>query len=149
MTARELAQLLPYIITGVFGVALVLFVIAFQQVRLSRNGENWQIRRRAGQWGGWLSLIAIILIVVGVAMLFYSGLAALAFPQLSQVLFNQPQDSGFYGVVLPTFTPTGSPLPTHTQTPPLVALPTLSPQPTKRSLTPILLQPAITITPTP
>lgn len=132
---RELVQLFPYIIVGVFVGALVLFLISLQQIRLARNGENWQIRRRAGQWGGWLTVAAIALVVIGVTLLFYSGLAALAFPQLSEVLFGRPNDTGFYGVVLPTFTPDGLTIPTQTATPPLVALPTLSPQPTPRSRT--------------
>ncbi len=104
MTARELATFLSYIIVGLFIVALLLFVLAVQQLRRGRKGPYWRLRRRASQRGGILFLASLALFVIAGALTFYSGLAAVAYKGLDD-LFRRP-GGGLVGVILPSETPT-------------------------------------------
>jgi hypothetical protein len=117
-----LASLLPYIITGMFAIAAVAFLLSLQQLRRGRKGPYWRIRRAAGQRGGQLFLFSIALFGVAGALALFSGLADLAYQRLTNTL-NSNSDTP-KGVVLPsltptllhTFTPTSSTTPTPTYT---------------------------------
>ena len=104
MTAREIATLLAYIIAALFVVAIILMILALQQLRRGRKGPYWRIRRRASQRGGILFLASVGLLVIAGALLFYSGLAVIAFHDIDS-LFRRGS-GGLIGVVVPTETPT-------------------------------------------
>jgi hypothetical protein len=102
MTARLVATALPYVIVAMLLLALVLFVLALQQLRRGRTGPYWRLRRQAGQRGGQLFLISVALFGVAFALAFFSGLADLALNGLNSALSRNPD--GLRGVVIPTLT---------------------------------------------
>jgi hypothetical protein len=101
---RLLVTLLPYIIIGLYVIALLAFVLSLQQLRRGRTGPYWRLRRTAGQRGGQLFLLSIALIGIASAIAFFSGLADLAYRRLTGTLINDPDIPR--GVVLPTLTQT-------------------------------------------
>jgi hypothetical protein len=135
MSAQQIATLIPYVIVGVFLLALLLFVLALQQLRRGRRGPYWRIRRRASQRGGILFLISVGMFAITFALAFYSGLAAIAFRGLDDFINRRP--SGLTGVIVPSDTPTldvtltDTPTATHTQT--ATTVPTVTAQPTATS----------------
>jgi hypothetical protein len=102
MTARLVATALPYVIIAMLVLALVLFVLALQQLRRGRTGPYWRLRRQAGQRGGQLFLISVTLFGLAFALAFFSGLADLALNGLNSAL-SRNRD-GLRGVVIPTLT---------------------------------------------
>ncbi len=163
MTARLLATVLPYLIIGMLAVALVLFMLALQQLRRGRTGPYWRLRRQAGERGGQLFLLSVTVFGVALAIAFFSGLADLALQQMRSALSSDP--NGLRGVVLPTLTeipltsmlatPTTQPTPSAAATLTEMTIPTATetPAPTGTSsptLTPTITQTATqTLTPTP
>lgn len=167
MTAQEIATFLTYVIAGLFVVALLLFVLSIQQLRRGRKGPYWRIRRQASQRGGVMFLASIGLFAVGLALAFYSGLAALVFRGVDD--FFRQSRSGLVGVVVPTETPTPAvsdtptlePTPTATltdtavptatavptETPTYTLTPTLTATPTSTLTATITLTPTFTLTP--
>lgn len=111
---QQLTDLLPSIIIVMLVVALVLFIMALQQLYLGRTGSYWRLRRTAGQRGGRLFLLSVGLFIVALALAFYSGLAGVAYNQINLLLANDP--SGLKGVALPTATNPGDPTRTPTAT---------------------------------
>jgi hypothetical protein len=99
---RIFASLLPYIIAGLFILALLLFLLSLQQLRRGRTGPYWRLRRAAGQRGGQLFLLSIALFGIAAALALFSGLADLAYRRLTGRLNADPDTP--VGVVLPTFT---------------------------------------------
>ncbi|MEO8612768.1 MAG: hypothetical protein ABI690_33045 [Chloroflexota bacterium] len=128
---RLLVSLLPYIIIGLYVIAILVFVLSLQQLRRGRTGSYWRLRRTAGQRGGQLFLLAIALIGIASALALFSGLADLAYRRLTGTLVNDPDIPK--GVVLPSITP---PLlftttPTAIKATPSVTVITLSSTPTR------------------
>jgi len=150
MTVQQIATLLPYVIGGLFLLAVVLFMLSMYQLRRGRTGQYWRLRRQAGQFGGKLFLTSVALFLIAVALAFYSGLAAIAFRGINSLF--APNTPIAQGVALPTETATGTdtPIPTATEratpTPTLTTTPTITLTPTPEpSLTPT---PTMTMTPT-
>ncbi|MCB9453925.1 MAG: hypothetical protein H6672_21035 [Anaerolineaceae bacterium] len=160
---QTLTDLLPILIVAMLVVALVLFLLALQQLYLGRTGSYWRLRRTAGKRGGRLFLISIGLFVAGLALAFYSGLAGVAYNQINLLMANDP--SGLKGVALPTATNPGDPTrtptatitpipPTRTPTPTMTPTHTLTPTstatntPTATQTPTHTLTPTITVTPT-
>ena len=96
---RELVRWLPYILIGLFVIGLLLFLFALYQLRLRRTGSYWRLRRRAGDRGGRLFVLSVLLMAAAIVLAFISGLGALAFKNVSQLL-NRGSDN-LYGIVLP------------------------------------------------
>lgn len=150
MSAQQIATLIPYIIAGLFVLALVLLVLALQQLRRGRRGPYWRLRRQASQRGGILFLISLGMFIVTFALAFYSGLAAIAFRGLDDFINRRP--SGLTGVIVPTITPTldvtltltATASATHTAT----NVPTATPQPTDTPTATATETPTPTETPT-
>jgi hypothetical protein len=69
---------LGYIILALFGIAIILFLLALYQLRRARTASYWRMRRDAGQRGGQLFLISVALAGLALALAFFSGLASLA-----------------------------------------------------------------------
>lgn len=146
MVVRELAALLPYIISGMLALAVALFLVSIYLLRRGRTGSYWRLRREAGQRGGQLLLASVALIVVAIALALFSGLADVAYTQLRNFL-NRDSDIP-KGVSLPSATPTSRL--TSTTTPTQTTTPSYTPQDTSTplpSLTPSLL-PTVTSTAT-
>ncbi len=154
---RELAQALPYIIVGLFILALLLFLVSLQQLRRGRTGSYWRLRREAGQRGGQLFLISLALFVLAIAIAIFSGLGDLAYQRLRQALESNNPDI-VHGVALssatvsapasPTPTTTKTPSPTLTRTPqPNTATPSSTPLPTSTSTPSTTYTPTVTLTP--
>ncbi len=167
MTAQQIATFLSYLIIGLFVLALILFLLSFQQLRRGRKGPYWRIRRQASQRGGVMFLASIGLFAVGLALAFYSGLATIAFRGVDD--FFRQQRGGLVGVVVPTLTitpaqsdtPTPEPTPTATftdtavptatdvpsETPTITLTTTPSETPTSTSTPTITFTPTLTLTP--
>ncbi len=111
---EQLTDLLPSFIVAMLVIALVLFIMALQQLHLGRTGSYWRLRRTAGQRGGRLFLLSVGLFIAALALAFYSGLASVAYNQINLLLANDP--SGLKGVALPTATNPGDPTRTPTAT---------------------------------
>ena len=130
MSAQQIASLIPYIIVTLFLLAVILMVLALQQLRRGRRGPYWRLRRQASQRGGVLFLISIAMFVITFGIAFYSGLAAIAFRGIDD--FFAGRSSGLAGVVVPTLTPTleftetATPTPTATATQTPTEVPTLT-----------------------
>src|SRR5690349_24894871 len=101
---KLLVSLLPYIIIGLYVIAVLAFVLSLQQLRRGRTGPYWRLRRTAGQRGGQLFLLSIALIGIASAIALFSGLADLAYRRLTGTLVNDQNIPK--GVVLPTLTQT-------------------------------------------
>ena len=97
---RELWRLLPYILGGMFLLGVLSFLLALHQLRVRRRGAYWLLRRRAGERGGRLFLLSVGLIVSSVALTIVTGLASLAFRNVTGA-FNRGSDN-LYGIVLPS-----------------------------------------------
>lgn len=156
MTAQEIAAILPYVLGGLFLLALALLLLALFHLRRGRTGPYWRLRRQASVLGGRLLLGSVALFALTVALAFYSGLAAVAFRGLDDLFAGRT--AGAVGVVVPTLTPTIDPetIPTATPTEPPTRVPTSAAvsTPTATSLPPTLTPTATatltpTITPTP
>jgi hypothetical protein len=143
MTAQEIATILAYTIIGLLVVALLLLLAAVQQLRRGRKGPYWRLRRQASQRGSVLLLASIGLFVLGGALAFYSGLAALAFRDINAFIRREGE---FIGVVVPTFTPTLEF--TLTATPSPTASPTPTTAPTSTATPTLTATPTATATPT-
>ncbi len=150
MTAQQLASLLTYIIIGLFAIAVVMFVIALQQLRRGRRGPYWRLRRQASQRGGVLFLASVGLFIGALALAFYSGLAAIAIRGVDD--FFRQQRAGLVGVVIPTETPTldvtRTSIPTATSTLTATPAPTLTTTATLTATTMPTLTATLTATPT-
>lgn len=161
MTVQQIATLLPYLIGGLFSLALALFLLSLYHLRRGRTGQYWRLRRQAGQFGGKLFLTSLALFIVTLALAFYSGLAAIAFRGINNLF--APETPVLRGVALPTASPTDmdtpsptaviSATPTFTVTPtptPTIPTPEASPTPTPTAtLTATITQtPTVTLTPT-
>ncbi len=133
MTAQQIATILPYILVSMFLLAVMLFILALQQLRRGRKGAYWRLRRRAGQRGGRLLLAAVGLLILTLGLAFYSGLAAIAFKGIDSVLGRN--NSAFAGVFVPTLTPTRDETPTPTASPTLTLTTTQVPTVTSRPAT--------------
>jgi hypothetical protein len=148
---QQITDILPTLIIAMLVVALLLFMVALQQLYLGRTGSYWRLRRTAGQRGGRLFLLSAGLFIAALALAFYSGLAGVAYNQINLLLANDP--SGLKGVALPSATSPGDPTrkPTATITPiPPTRTPTATPTSTPLpSATPtITTTPTLTATPT-
>jgi hypothetical protein len=128
-----IASLLPYIIVGLFGLALILFLLSFQQLRRGRTGQYWRLRRAAGQRGGQLFLASITLFGIAAALALFTGLADLAYNRLQEALNRDPNAPK--GVALPTQTAIGI-LPSFTLLPSATTTRTPTATPTIQTLTP-------------
>jgi hypothetical protein len=117
MTLQQVMSSTPYVIGALFALALVLFLLALIQLRRSRKGAYWRLRRQAGQSGAKLLLSALALFALAAALTFYSGLAAIAF----RGLFATQPEQVYQGVVVPTWTPTSPLLMTASHTPTFTA----------------------------
>jgi hypothetical protein len=137
-----LVLFLPYIIVGLFVLALLLFLLSLHQLRRGRTGPYWRIRRTAGQRGGQLFLLSIALFGVASALALFSGLADLAYQRLTRIVNSDPNVP--IGVVLPSLTVTFQ----HSLTPSLTITPTLTHIPTSPPPTPTG-RPSVTPTWTP
>jgi hypothetical protein len=158
MSVRDIADTLPTIISAMLVVALIVFILALQQLRRGRTGPYWRLRRAASQRGGVLFLASLGLFGLAFALVVFSGLGEVAYKRMRSVLVaNDP--NVVYGVVLATASPAGLTLtptsaPTMTHTPPPTPTFTPTQQPTARpSPTPSPTQtstatPAPTVTPT-
>ncbi len=153
---RTVAQALPYIIAGLFGLALLLFLISLQQLRRGRTGSYWRLRRDAGQRGGQLFLLSVALFGIAMALAIFSGLADLAYQRIKSALENSNPDA-VHGIALstPTYpvfmtnTPTATVTPTLTLSPtpqPETATPTITISPIPSDMPPASLTPTITAT---
>ncbi len=159
---REVARILPYLLIGMFVLGVLTLLIALQQLRVRRTGAYWLLRRRAGERGGRLFLIAVGLIVLSLVLTVVSGLAAVAVRNMNS-LINRSSDD-LYGIVLPSesaltetwnaamqaFTATHAFQQTATLTPEVAvptALPPTNPPPTP--LPPASQAPSLTPTPLP
>ncbi len=152
MTAQQIASILTYVIIGLFILAFILLILALQQLRRGRRGPYWRLRRQASQRGAALLLGAVGLLAIGLALAFYSGLAALAFRGIDDI-FEQSRRQ-FIGVIVPTetltvpvtatLTPSGTPSPTRTPT----ATPTDQPTATLTLTATATQSPTSTLTPT-
>jgi hypothetical protein len=122
-----LAPLLPYIILGLFVLAVLLLLLSLQQLRRGRTGPYWRLRRAAGQRGGQLFLLSMLLFGVALALALFTGLADLAYRRLTASINSDPEAP--VGVVLPSRTPTlqYSLTPTSTITATLTMTPTTEP----------------------
>jgi hypothetical protein len=153
---RAAAQALPFIIAGLTGLAVLLFLISLQQLRRGRTGPYWRLRREAGQRGGQLFLISVTLFVIAVGLAVFTGLADAAYQRLRNALeVNDPNvvhgvvlSSATYPVIAtdtPTVTLTVTPTPSETPQPETpTAKATLVPTTTETPTT----SPTPTITPT-
>jgi hypothetical protein len=134
MSVRDIADLLPTILSAMLVVALILFILALQQLRRGRKGPYWRLRRAASQRGGVLFLASLGLFGLAFALAVFSGLAEVAYRRVRAVLIaNDP--NAVYGVVLATASPSAqSPTPTATITLTPTPSPTLTAtrQPTSR-----------------
>jgi hypothetical protein len=137
---RLLVSLLPYIIIGLYVIAVLVFILSLQQLRRGRTGPYWRLRRTAGQRGGQLFLLSIALIGVASALALFSGLADLAYRRLTGTLINDPDIPR--GVVLPTLTQT-----LRFTTTPTAITPTSSVTIVTASPTPTLIRPSVTLAP--
>ncbi len=97
---RELARILPYILVGMFVLGVLTLLIALQQLRVRRTGSYWLLRRRAGERGGRLFLIAVALIASSLVLTVISGLAAVALHNMNNLINRSPDD--LYGIILPS-----------------------------------------------
>jgi hypothetical protein len=154
---RSLVQVLPPIIAGLFGLSLLLFIIALHQLRQGRQGAYWRLRRQAGQRGGQLFLISIVFFGIALALAIFSGLGDLAYQRLKSALENSDPNA-LHGVALSTATsvpvvttePPPSRTPTSTFSPTVrPATSTATPSPPPTGTTPPSLTPTLTYTPSP
>ncbi|RMF76429.1 MAG: hypothetical protein D6737_20200, partial [Chloroflexi bacterium] len=133
MTLRDIIDVFPQVIGGLLAVALLLFLISLQQLRVGRTGSYWRQRRNAGTRGGRLFLFSTGLFIFAAAAGLFFVLGLLATGR-TDLLFGR---EGLVGVVLPTPTPQGTndspPFATITVSP--TPVPTLIPQ-TPASTTP-------------
>ena len=97
---REVARILPYLLIGMFVLGVLTLLIALQQLRVRRTGAYWLLRRRAGERGGRLFLIAVGLIVLSLVLTVVSGLAAVAVRNMNSLINRNSDD--LYGIVLPS-----------------------------------------------
>jgi hypothetical protein len=156
MTAQQIASLLTYIIVGLFVIAVMMFVLALQQLRRGRRGPYWRLRRQASQRGGVLFLASVGLFTLAVMLAFYSGLAAVAYRGVDD--FFRARQSGLVGVVVPTETPTldvtetltpePTASPTSTSVPTATVQPSDTPAPTSTPTLTSTATPTLTLTPT-
>ncbi len=144
---------LPYITAIIFGLALLLLIVAVRLFRRSRTDTYWRRRRDAGQRGLHVSVLAFIFFMAGGVMCLVTLLVTMihddneipATPDLAaQQTQNAPAASPTATLTLAPETPDQSgqtplPEPTHTQVTPE---PTATPRATD---TPIIL--VITTTP--
>lgn len=154
---RTLAQALPYVIAGLFGLAVLLFLISLQQLRRGRTGSYWRLRRQAGQRGGQLFLVSIGLFGLALAITLFSGLADVAYQKIKAALENNDPNV-VHGVALSSATPasveTVTPPASQTATAPptATAQPDTATAPPTASATPTLIPsassiPTLTLTP--
>ncbi len=155
---REIARVLPYILLGMFLLGVLTLLVALYQLRVRRTGSYWLLRRRAGERGGRLFLIAVGLIIASLTLTVVTGLAAVAFKNVNTLIHRSTDD--LYGIVLPpdsalattqvaqsVLTETRPPVTaTLPATEPTAALPATLPPPTEAAAT---LAPTATITPIP
>jgi hypothetical protein len=153
MTAQQIATILTYVIAGLFITALLMFLVALQQLRRGRRGSYWRLRRQASQRGGVLFLASVGLFTVAAALAFYSGLAAIAVRGVDD--FFRRRNTGLVGVVVLTSTPgdpptiTLSPTPTDTATPTPIPSATAPPTDPPTATLTSTATPTATDTPTP
>lgn len=148
MTVQQITTLLPYIIGGLFLLAFALFFWSLYHLRRGRTGQYWRLRRQAGQFGGKLFLASLALFILALSLMFYSGLAAIAFRGINNLF--APGTPALQGVALPTETATGTEIATLTSTATVTT--TTTPTPTERPSTPTpepSLTPTLTATLTP
>jgi hypothetical protein len=144
---RETVQnVLPYVTGGLFGLALLLFAIAFRLFQRSRTDIYWRRRREAGQRGWRLFVLASVMVIfsavtcvltVAISMLDEDGAAGAGRVSPTPEATTVAENSGAPSV------------PTVTDTPP--------PQDNSRATTPaptpliliVTATPAYTPTPTP
>ncbi len=144
---RETVQhALPYVTGGLFGLALLLFAIAFRLFQRSRTDVYWRRRREAGQRGWRLFVVASIMAI-------FSAVACVLTLAIG-ILGDEGEASA--GRISPTpevttlvENPDAPSVPTATDTPP----PDDSTRATTPASTPLILiitaTPAYTPTPTP
>jgi len=121
--ARLLSIPLIQIVGILFLVSLVLFLVSLQQLRRARRGPYWRARRVAGDRGGRLLIISVLLFGLTVA----SAVAVvIAIATLGSSTFIPRDPNALAGVVLPSETPTIDPNatiePTATEAPPTVTI---------------------------
>lgn len=144
---------LPYITAIIFGLALLLLIVAVRLFRRSRTDTYWRRRRDAGQRGLHVFILAFILFATSGVMCLVTLLVTMiqdnnesaATPDLAvQLSQNAPTLNATATMTIATETPgaigeVASPKPTHT---PAAPEPTASPHPTN---TPVVV--VITATP--
>lgn len=72
-----LQTLVPYIVGGMFFLALVLFLVALVYFRRGKRDRYWRLRRAASLTGWQLFLISLTLAFVASAVCLFSGFASL------------------------------------------------------------------------
>ncbi|GAB4418340.1 MAG: hypothetical protein Kow00106_14320 [Anaerolineae bacterium] len=143
---RETVQnLLPYVTGGLFGLALLLFAIAFRLFQRSRTDTYWRRRREAGQRGWRLFVLASIMVI-------FSAVTCVSMLAISVLGEDGTASAGRVSATPEATTVAENsavPVPTATDTPP----PQTNSRATTPAPTPLILivtaTPAYTPTPTP
>ncbi len=97
---REFWRILPYILGGMFGIGLLLFLLAMHQLRRRRTGSYWRVRRKAGERGGRLFIVSVFLVALSLVATLVGGIGFLVRQPDMGGEIRGPDD--LYGVKLPS-----------------------------------------------
>lgn len=97
---REFWRILPYLLGGMFGGGVLLFLLSMHQLRRRRTGSYWRARRQAGERGGRLFIVAVFLIALSLVSTLVGGIVFLVRQPPVGGVIRGPED--LYGIVLPT-----------------------------------------------
>ena len=138
---QQLASIVPQALAAMLALALLLFILAVQQLWRGRTGPYWRLRRQASRRGGRLFLLSLLLFALSIGGAFYTGLAAIAIRGIDDLFAGRQP----VGVVIPTLTST----PTITLTATITSTPSITPtDPPTPTETPIPPTPTPSFTPT-
>lgn len=145
---QTLVTILPYIIGGLFLLALLLFILSLVLLRRGRKGAYWRMRREAGQRGGQFFLLSLALFALAIALTVFTGLGDIAYTRLQVALNNKDPNAVFGVALLGTITPTSTLTRTSTKEPSSTSTttPTTSPTPITPTAT-LTLTLTATVTP--
>lgn len=97
---REIFRVLPYILVGMFGMGVLLFLLSMIQLRRRRTGAYWRLRRQAGDLGGRLFILSVFLLIASLVSTLVGGIAFLIVQPDMDGVISGPED--LYGIILPT-----------------------------------------------
>ncbi len=149
-----LQAVIPYVVGGMFLLALILFLLALVYFRRGKRDRYWRLRRAASQHGWQLFLISLTLAFVASAVCLFSGFASLilegtaSVPTATSMSSATPTRLAMSPTIQPaTSTSTPEPSPGVTQSPTSAPPTSTATATTRPSLTPGYTPPAVSDTP--